>query len=89
MITKILTILTVGAVLAGSAAAALQATDAALAVTPVSGGCHSRTDSGTSGGSPAVVVVPRAGRFAASAGGLTQRAPRIVLLTPRASSAPD
>ena len=89
MMTKIATFLIIGAVLAGSAAAALQATDAALAVTPVSGGCHSRTESATSGVSRVVVVVPRPGRFAAGAGGFTQRAPRIILLTPRASSAAD
>ena len=85
MMTKIVTILIAGAMLAGSAAASLQA--AALAVTPVSGGCHSRTESATSGGSPVVVVVPTVRRFVASAGAFTHRAPRIILLTPRPSSA--
>ena len=89
MMIKIATILIIGAVLAGSAAAALQATDAALAVTPVSVGCHSRTESATSHGSSVVVVVPRPVRSVAGVGGFTQLAPRIILLTPRVSSAAD
>jgi hypothetical protein len=89
MTTKIVSTLIIGALLAGSAAAALQATDATLAPAPVSGGCHSRTESATSGGSRVVVVVAPASRFVTSAGTFTRRTPRIVLLTPRPSSAPD
>jgi len=85
MTTKILTILIVAAVLAGSAAAALQATDASPASAPVS----TRTKSATSGGALVFAVVPPAGRFAASAGGLAQGAHWIVVLTPRPPSAGD
>jgi hypothetical protein len=89
MTAKIVTILIVGAVLAGSAGASIQATDTFSPPSPVSGGCTSRTESATSGASPVVVVVAPAGRFAASARGFTQRAPRIVLLTPRPNPEAD
>ncbi len=89
MTTKIVTTLIAGALLAGSAAASLQGTDASLASAPISEGCHSRTEFTTSGGSPVVVVVPPVRRFAASAGAFTQRAPRIILLKRRPSPAAD
>jgi hypothetical protein len=89
MTTRILTTLMVAAVLGGSAAAALQATDASLASPAVSAVHPSRTNSAPSGGELVFAVVPPAGRFAARAGGFTQGAPRIVLLTPRPSSAAD
>ncbi len=82
MTTKIVTTLIAGALLAGSAAASLQAADASLASAQISDGCHSRTESTTSDGSPAFVVVPPVRQFAASAGAFTQRAPRIILLEP-------
>jgi len=85
MSTKILTFVIVGTVLAGSAAASLQATDASLASTPVS----ARTESAAPGGALVVAVVPPAGRLAASVGGFTQKARWIVVLTPRPSSAAD
>jgi hypothetical protein len=84
MTTKTLTILIVGAVLAGSAAAALQATDAS----PVPA-VSARTACATSVGARVFAVVPPAGRFAASAGGLAQGAHWIVVLTPRPPSAGD
>jgi hypothetical protein len=73
MTTQILTILIAAAVLAGSAATALQA------LAPVS----ARTESATSGGAQIFAVVPPAGRFAASAGSFTHGARWIVVLTPR------
>jgi hypothetical protein len=89
MTTKILTILIAAAVLAGSAAAALQATDASLASTAVCQAHPSVAGSATSGRALVFVVAPPAERFAASARGPTQPLPRIVVLTPRASSAAD
>jgi hypothetical protein len=85
MMTQILTILIVAAVLAGSAAAALQTTDVSLA----SARASARIESATSGGTLVFAVVPPAGRFAASASGFTQAARRIVVLTPQSPSAAD
>jgi hypothetical protein len=85
MTTKILTILIAAAVLAGSAAAALQTTDVSLA----SARASARTESATSGGALVFAVVPPAGRFATSASGFTQGARRIVVLTPQSPSAAD
>jgi len=89
MTTKIVTILIAGAMLAGSAAASIQTTDAFSRSATVSGGCHLRTESATSGGSSVVVVVGPASRFAVGAGAFSRGAPRIILLTPRPSSATD
>ena len=80
MTIKIVTSLIAGALLAGSAAASLRATDASLA--SISEGCHSRTESTTSDGSPVFVVVPPVRPFAASAGAFKQRAPHIIFLKP-------
>jgi len=85
MTTKILTVLIAAAVLAGSAAAALQATDASLAPGVVS----ARTGALTSGRSLVVAAVPAAGRFAPGAGGFAHGARWIVVLTPTPSSAAD
>jgi hypothetical protein len=63
MMTQILTILIVAAVLAGSAAAALQTTDGSLQ----SARASARIESATSGGTLVFAVVPPASRFAASA----------------------
>ena len=79
MTIKVVTTLIAGALLAGSAAASLRATDASLSS---SEGCHSRTESTTSDGSPVFVVVPPVRPFAASAGAFTQRAPHIIFLEP-------
>ena len=89
MTTNIVTTLIAGAMLVGSATACLQTTDASSSPALVSGGRHFRTESATPGGSPVVVVVAPASRFATSAGTLTQRAPRIILLTSRSSPAAD
>ena len=80
MTTKLLTGLIVAAVLAGSAAAALRATDA-----PVSAAQRSRTEPAPGG--PLVFLIAPNDRFVVSPSGLKQRPPRIVLLTPRLSSA--
>jgi hypothetical protein len=82
MTIRIVTSLVTGALLAGSAAAAFQATDASLASTPISEGCHSRTESTTSAGSPVFVVVPPVRPFSARTGAFTRRAPHIVFLKP-------
>ena len=82
MTTKIVTALIAGTLLADSAAGSLQGTDASLASAPISEGCHSRTESTASAGSPVVVVVPSVRRFAASADAVIQGAPRIILLNP-------
>jgi hypothetical protein len=82
MTINIVTSLIAGALLAGSAAASLQATDASLASTPISERCHSRTESTTSGESTAVVLVPAVRPFSASAGAFRQRAPHIIFLKP-------
>jgi hypothetical protein len=76
MTTKIVTTLIAGALLASSAAASLQATDASLTSAQISEGCHSRTESTTSGGSPVFVVVRPVRPFAASVGAFKQRAPQ-------------
>jgi hypothetical protein len=88
MTIKIVTSLVTGALLAGSAAAALQATDASLASTPISEGCRSRTESTTSGGSPVFVVVPPVRPFSARAGAFTQRAPHIIFFKPQTPGIP-
>jgi hypothetical protein len=82
MTTKIVTSLIAGALLSGSAAASLQAANASLASAQISDGCYSRTQSTTSDGSPAFVVVPPIRAFAASADAFAQRAPRVILLKP-------
>jgi hypothetical protein len=71
MTTKIVTTLIAVALLTGSAAA-----------TPIPDGCHSRTESTTSGSSPVFVVAPPVRPFAASSGTFTQRPPHIIFLKP-------
>ena len=89
MTIKIVTSFITGALLAASAVAPLHATDASLASTPISEGCHSRTQSTTPGGSPVLVVVPPVRPFAASsAKAFTQRAPHIIFLEPLTPSIP-
>jgi len=85
MTTNIVTTLIAGAMLVGSATACLQTTDASLGSAPVS----ARAESAASGGALVVAVVPPAHRFTAAAGGFTHRAPQVVLLTSRPSSAAD
>jgi hypothetical protein len=88
MTIKVVTGLIAGALLAGSAAASLQATDASLASTLISEGCHSRSESTTSGGSPVFVVVAPVHPFFARAGAFTQPAPHIIFFKPLAPSIP-
>jgi hypothetical protein len=85
MTIKVVTTLIAGALLAGSAAASLRATDASLASSEA---CHSRTESTTSDGSPVFVVVPPVRPFAASAAAFKQRAPHIIFLKPLTPSIP-
>jgi hypothetical protein len=82
MTSKILTILIVAVALAGSAAAALQATNASLAPAAVCAAHPSR-------GALVFVMAPPTDRFAVNASGLTPRTPRIVLLTPPPRSVAD
>jgi len=86
MTIKIVSSLIAAVLLAGSAAASHQATDASLTSTPISEECPSRTESTTSGGSLVFVVVPPVRPFAASAGAFKQRAPHIIVLKPLAAS---
>ena len=71
MTTKIVTTLIAGALLIDSAVA-----------TPVSEGCHSRTESTASASSSVLVVVPPVRPFAARAAVFPQRPPHIIFLKP-------
>ena len=82
MTTKIVTALIAGALLAASANASFQSTDASLGSAQISGGCHSWTEPTTSDGAPVFVVVPPVRPFSASAGAFTQRGPHIIFLKP-------
>ncbi len=85
MMTRIVTILIVGALLAGSAAACRQVSDVSLALAPMS----ATAESATSDRVLVFAVIPPANRFAASVGGVRQGARWIVVLKPRPSSAAD
>jgi len=88
MTIKIVTSLIAGALLAGSADASLQASDAALASALISEGCHSRSESTTSGGSPVFLVAAPVRPFFARAGAFTQSAPHVIFFKPLTPSIP-
>ena len=76
MTTKLITILIAGVMLAGSAAASFQATDASSSPALVSGGCHSGTGPATPGGSPGVGVGAPTSQCRPSRGGRALATPR-------------
>ena len=78
MATKLLTILIVAAVLAGSAAASLRVAEPSVASAPVSAARTWKAEP-ASGGSSVLLVAPN-DRFVIGAVGRTQRPPRIVIV---------